>query len=226
MRRCLRITVRVSDSSGFALPVVLVVLMVVALLGAAAVLFATHSTDRATRDEASSRAFGAADGAADIATYRINKMVVPEVLGLTDMKSANGLYSGSPTLSLSELLQKTCATKVGVAAGPISVSVVPGGSSWCPTASGVIDEGAAVQAQYEYWIGLGVSAGSGLIDRQVIAVGCVGQISTGDCDAVRRVQVTLRIDANTSLALFKRKSYAECTAVIPSAGNPAAGCPT
>ncbi len=200
-------TVRLRSEKGFALPVAMIILMVVALLAGAAVLAASHSTDRASRDEASAQAFAAADAAVDIATWRINKLVAPEILT-------------GPVLS-GDARARGCVN-LGVEAGRLQFSLVGGSATdWCPVASGVINDGPGDPARYEYWMEAVVAPGSGVLRRRVIALGRVG-------DVVRRIQVVLELELGTTdpLALFKRRSYLECTAAEPPSGNPASGCST
>jgi len=51
-------------------------MVIVAMFAAVTISFATHNTDRATRDGASARALGAADAGVDAAIYRMNKMLL------------------------------------------------------------------------------------------------------------------------------------------------------
>ena len=198
---------RLAGEDGFALPVVMIILMIVALLAGAAVLAATHSTNKASRDEASAEAFAAADAAADIATWRINKLVAPEIL-------TGSVLAGNA--------QSRGCVNLGVEAGPLQFNLVGGsGTGWCPVATGVINEGPGEAAEYEYWMEAVVAPGSGILRRRVIALGRVG-------DVVRRIQVVMELELESTdpLALFERKSFVECTAVEPPGGNPASGCPT
>ena len=68
--------VRLRSQDGFALPLALSMMVIVAMFAGVAISFATHNTDRATRDGNAARAFAAADAGIDAALYRMNKALI------------------------------------------------------------------------------------------------------------------------------------------------------
>ena len=151
---------------GFALPLAMSMMVIVAMLAGVTISFATHNTDRATRDGLATRALGAADAGVDAALYRMNKaLIASQVQGVL----------GVPTAVVAET--KCLSLELG------DLTVVDPTSGWCPTTSPAGSEevdGAAGAGEtwraagYSYTVSSGVNIGSSsapLIERRVVSVG-------------------------------------------------------
>ena len=203
---------RPREQHGFAVPLAIGVIAIIAGFSAVAIALATHNVDRSSRDRSSARALAAADAGLDTAAYRMNKALVAS--------RVDGLVPGG----LEALTTETLGC-LEIGAGPLSLELVPLGecavSGSEPLDATVDDDGLGDPATYRYWIKTTVDLGTGdsLVERQIIAVGEVDGV-------VRRVLGTYRLDlAPPATALFSRAGYVECTATSPAAGaDPAAGC--
>jgi hypothetical protein len=197
---------------GFAVPLALAVIAIVAGFSAVAIALATHNVERSSRDRSSARALAAADAGLDTASYRMNKaLVASRVDGLVP----DGLVA---------LTEETVGClEVGI--GTMSVELVPLGDCALSDAESldatVDDDGLGRPATFRYWIKSVVDLGTGdsLIERRIVSVGEVDGVA-------RRVMGIYRLDlAPPATALFSRASYVECTSAVPAAGtDPAAGC--
>lgn len=207
---------RLRQEDGFALPLALSMMVIVAMLAGVTITFATHNTDRATRDGLATRAFGAADAGVDAALYRMNKALqasqVQGVLGFTT----------------DVLAQAKCASlSVG------DLTVVDPVSGWCPEGTGSSSEevdGAATAGQswrsaaFTYRVSTGINIGTTtapLIERRIVAIGTTGGVS-------KRVMATAHASLGSSgnlLKVFEQVGYKQCTTVAPpTSSDPAAGC--
>ena len=203
---------RVRDQRGFAVPLALAVIAIIAGFSAVAIALATHNVDRSSRDRSSARAIAAADAGLDTAAYRMNKALVAS--------RVDGLVPGG----LVALTEETLGC-LNVDAGPLGVDLVPVGecalSESEPLDATVDDDGLGQSATFRYWIKSNVDLGTGdsLVHRDIVSVGEVDGV-------VRRVLGTYRLDlAPPATTLFSRSSYVECTATVPAAGtDPTAGC--
>lgn len=199
---------------GFAMPLALSMMVIVAMFAGVTITFATHNTDRATRDGNSTRALGAADAGVDTALYRMNKALVAS--------QVDGLL-GLPAAALAE-------TKcLSIAVGELTVTDPVSG--WCEPTSGIeeVDGPAAAgeswrAASFTYTVSTGVNigtSGSPLIERRVVAVGTVGGVQ-------KRILATAHATLGSSgnlLTVFEQVGYKQCTSASPPAGgDPATGC--
>ncbi len=206
---------RLRSQDGYAVPVVLAVLVIVLGFGAVTVAIATHNVDRSERDRASSRALQAADAGLDAAAYRMDKMLLAS-------KIDNVL---SPS-TVSALIAEAGCLQVGVG-NTLSASLTTA-ASCTPTEeealdSNVSDDGLGPPARFKYFIKLRarvLSAGHSVIERQIISIGEVDGV-------IQRVSGVYRFDLEApATSTTSRVSYAVCTARDPEPGeDPAAGCP-
>jgi hypothetical protein len=203
---------RLRSEHGFAVPLALAIIAIIAGFSAVAIALATHNVDRSSRDRNSVRALAAADAGLDTAAYRLNKTLVAS--------RVDGLVPGG----LATLVEETAGClELGV--GNTSVELVTMAECAATDAESVDatvdDDGLGQSATFRYWVKSEVDLGTGdsLVKRRIVSVGEVDGIT-------RRVMGTYRLDvAAPATALFTRESYAECTATVPSAGSdPAAGC--
>lgn len=205
---------RLTREDGFAVPLALSVILIVAAFGGVAITLATHNIDRSSRDRASARALAAADAGIDTAAFRMAKLVLgSKINGLLDPGSQGALQAVTNQL---ECLSISVGSAVVVS------------STGCPaSAAERVDEevngdGVGDPAEFRYWVKLGGNVGTPqapLLERKVVAV--------GDADGVvRRVMATYRVDLRAPVAaLLTRTSWVECTAKVPAPGSdPAAGC--
>lgn len=203
------------SQEGYAVPVVLGVLVIVLGFGAAAVTIATHNVDRSEHDRAASRALQAADAGLDAAAYRMDKMLL-----------ASKIDSVLSTSTVSALLAEVGCLRVGV--GTTLTATLQSAASCTPTDdealdASVSDDGSGPPASFKYFIKLRanvLSGGHSVIERQIISIGEVDGV-------VQRVTGLYRFDLQapaTSTSTMTR--YAVCTARDPASGtDPAAGCP-
>lgn len=203
----------VRREDGFALPLAMSMMAIVAMLAAAAIGFATHNTDRATRDRNASRALGATDAGVDAALYRMNKaLIASQVQGVLGLPSAILAETKCLSLELGDL------------------TVVDPIAGWCPVTTNAEEvDGAATAGQswraagFTYSVSTGVNIGSSsapLIERRVVAVGTVGDVS-------KRVLATAHAELSSTgnlLQVFEQVGYKQCTSVAPTSGDPSAGC--
>ena len=205
----------VRREDGFALPLAMSMMVIVAMLAGVTISFATHNTDRATRDGLATRALGAADAGVDAALYRMNKaLIASQVQGVL----------GVPTAVVAEA--KCLSLELG------DLTVVDPTSGWCPTTSpagseevdGATSAGETWRAAgYSYTVSSGVNIGSSsapLIERRVVSVGTAG-------DVTKRVIATAHAELGSTgnlLQVFEQVGYRECTSAPPTSGDPAAGC--
>ncbi len=207
-------SVRLRSEAGFAVPLALSMMVIVAMFAGVAISFATHNTDRATHDGLASRALGAADAGVDAALYRMNKALLA-----SQVQGVFGLTTGN----LAEL--KCLSVELG------EVTVVDPAGDWCPETTNAeqVDGGTSAgqswrAAGYTYTVSTGVNIGSTtapLIERRVVAVGTAG-------DVQKRVIATAHAEVGSSgnlLQVFEQVGYNQCTSVAPpTSGDPAAGC--
>jgi Tfp pilus assembly protein PilX len=199
---------------GFALPLAMSIMVIVAMFAGVTITFATHNTDRATHDNAAARAIGAADAGIDAAIYRMNKALIASAV--------QGVF-GLPTATLAET--KCLNISVG------TLSVTDPVSGWCPQAtSGTEDvDGAAAADQtwrpatFTYSVSTGVNIGTTsapLIERKVVAIGTVG-------DVQKRVMgiAHAELDSTGNLVkVFEQVGYKQCVSATPTGSDPTANC--
>ena len=206
---------RFRAQDGYAVPVVLSILLIVLGFGAVTVSVATHNVDRSERDRLSSRALQAADAGLDAAAYRMNKMLLAS--------KVDNLLSAS---TVEALLAEVGCLNVGV--GSTLTATVTTESSCAPSEteeidSDVNDDGLGSAAGFRYFIKLRanvVNGTSSVIERQIISVGEVDGI-------VQRASGVYRFDLDAPVtSMTTRTYYTVCTAHDPEGGeDPAAGCP-
>ena len=198
-----------------ALPLVMSVIVLIFAFTGVAVVLSTHATDRSNRDRSSARSLQAAEAGADVAQYRLNKaLATAPVTGILGVAPDVVRQLGCINANVNGELQ---VTKLN-------------GDGWCtPVTSeqadiGLPDDGTGSSATYRYWVSSAVQIGSGsgaTLRRRIVSVG-------ENADTVRRVMVTTEADLNLSTSnpfdLFDRISFVECSSVVPSNDNPAAGC--
>jgi type II secretory pathway pseudopilin PulG len=196
------------EQSGFVMVAAIVVLAIVTTLTGAALALSLRSVGTSQVDRNRALAFAAADEGADVAGWRINKLLVSQggagLLGFADGLLANlGCIqvNADRTLAVAEL------------------SVSTGTSTCPPTAAEDAGNGATFSYVMQTDLNLNnqLSLGS-LIERRALVTGSAyGQ--------QRRVLVTYRLNPSVS-PLFARWRYVECTPQ-PPAGSTAfdAGCP-
>jgi hypothetical protein len=200
---------------GWALPLVLSVIVLIFAFSAVAVVLSTHATDRSNRDRSSARSLQAAEAGADVAQYRLNKaLATAPVTGILGVAPDVVRQFGCINVDVNGALQVTRLD----------------GDGWCsPVASeqadiGLPDDGTGAPATYRYWVSTAAQVGSGSgakLRRRIVAVG-------ENADTVRRVMVTVEADLNLSTSnpfdLFDRISFVECSSEVPGNDDPAAGC--
>jgi hypothetical protein len=187
---------RIGQQQGFAVPLALAIIAIIAGFSAVAIALATHNVDRSSRDRLSVRALAAADAGLEAAAFRMNKALVDETLGCLELAVG--------TVAVAHVSVDQCA------------------STDAETVDATVDDdGLGPSATFRYWIKSVADLGTGdnLIERRIVSVGEAGGI-------VRRVMGSYRLDlAAPATTLFSRASYAECTATVPDAGtDPTAGC--
>lgn len=196
---------------GFAMPMTLAVLFISLMLGIPAMTLTLGSLDRVTQDRRDTRALEAADAGADVAVWRMNKIIAPA--------EASGLVSS--TLSV---VSQTACVNIDVAGTKLLALGGAGGSGWCAaTPWETLDDaspGPKQETSYQVSIGIHISTDpTSLLERKVVATGRVGGVT-------RRVMLTLRVDPNLStLALFRRYRYAVCSG-RQTGSSPDSGCPS
>lgn len=211
------VSARLHEERGFALPVVLSIMATIALFAAAAVGFATHSTDRSNRDRAAVRALAAADAGIDAALYRMNKALFSsQVQGVL----------GVPAAALAEV---DCV-ELDVSVGELAL-VEDLGNGWCPASAGEEEVDGASSAgedwepaRFSYSVSTGIrittNPSTPIIERRVVATGVSGEVT-------KRVMATARaeLDATDNLVrVFEQVGYETCTPEVPNAADPASGC--
>ena len=201
--------------AGFALPLAMIILSIVALFVAAAIGLATHNTDRATRDALSARALAAADAGLDAAVYRMNKaLVASQVQGVLGLPTAVIAESKCVTLTVNQF------------------SVLEPVNGWCAESATQnaeqVDGGAdATQvwqpATFRYSTSIGVNVGTTsapLIQRRVVATGTAG-------DVQKRVMGTIHATLGSSgnlVKVFEQVGYEQCVSATPTGTDPSSGC--
>ncbi|MGH2952057.1 MAG: hypothetical protein ACRDKX_08440 [Solirubrobacterales bacterium] len=211
------------EQGGFALPLTLSVIAIVAALSAVAIAFATHSVERSSRDRLAARAQAAADAGADTAAFRMSRALLASKIG--------GIL-GNPTdpSTVAGALQSEIGC-LGLSVGGTQLSditLISDVSACTSTPEEAVDaevlgDGVGATATFRYWIKNSANVivgGRALVERQIISLGKAG-------DVTRRISAVYRFDLQApAAALIDRVSYAECTAAAPAAGqDPATGCP-
>ena len=196
------------EERGFIVPITVVVLFIAMMFGIAAMSLSIGSLERVTEDRSYARALAAADAGADVAVWRMNKVIAPA--------ESSGLVSA------------TVGTVASFACLDVSVNGnkalnVLSGAGWCQVTSWeTLDESTGVKQEMAYTMSTGINLSgdlAGLIERKIVATGRVGGVQ-------RRVLLTMRIDPNLStLALFRRYRYVECSGKQTGA-SPDSGCPS
>lgn len=200
------------DESGFALPLALFVMLIVASLASVAVMLATHNVDRSTRDRNSIRALEAADAGLDTAAYRMAKMVVAANLNEGVLGS---LMSGELLSNTVGCLQLNIDPLLQVDFRPLGACT---GSTPETVDAAVADDGLGDSATFRYWVETEVSSDSSLLERRIVAVG----ESNG---VIRRLMGTYSLNLNAPVtSVSSLLDYVECTAEIPPNTNPSQGC--
>jgi Tfp pilus assembly protein PilX len=206
------------NEAGYVIVAALWILLIVGLLGSAALAFSLRSIHTSQSDRNRGLALGAADEGADLAGWRMNKLLVsaggPTIMGFTDgLLASLGCIqvNADGTLSVGEIAQSTVL---------VNNSVKP---ALCPaTSSEDAGNGASYSYVMETDIDLNVNANGQLqagatIERRILVTGqAFGQ--------TRRILVTYKLNPAVS-PLFERYRYVECS-TTPPAGNQAfdAGC--
>jgi hypothetical protein len=203
---------RPRQEHGFAVPLALAIIAIIAGFSAVAIALATHNVDRSSRDRLSVRALAAADAGLDAAAYRMNKALVAS--------RVDGLVPGG----IEALLEETEEGCVELGVGSMSIEYL--GSDDCSLSDSeavdetVDDDGLGPSATFRYWIKSVVGVGTdNVVERRIVSV--------GEADGVvRRVMGVYRLDlAPPATTLFSRVSYVECTATVPDGGSdPTEGC--
>jgi hypothetical protein len=194
------------------------VLLIVGLLGSAALAFSLRSIHTSQTDRNRDLALGAADAGADRAGWRMNKLLASpgqaDLRGFTDgLLASLGCIqvNADGTLAVSEIAQSRVYSGASISPAP------------CPATT---SEDVGNNASYSYVmqsdINLAVNAtgqlqAGAIIERRILVTGqASGQ--------ARRILVTYRLNPAVS-PLFERYRYVECSATAP-AGNSAfdAGC--
>jgi Tfp pilus assembly protein PilX len=211
-----------SDESGFAMIAVIMVLMIVTLLTGAALALSLRSVTTSSADRARDVALGAADEGADVAAWRMNKLLVsPGGAGL--MGFADGLLGSLGCINVNANLTLSVAE---IASGSVSGGA---GAGWCAATP---PEDAGNGATFSYRVQTDVNLNNVdnlnivnggvtvavIVERRILVTGT-------DQGQVRRLLLTYRLDPQLT-PLFERYRYVECSPVVP-AGSTAvdAGCP-
>ena len=206
------------SEAGYVIVAALWVLLIVGLLGSAALAFSLRSIHTSQTDRNRALALGAADEGADLAGWRMNKLLVSP--GAADLMGfADGLLASlgcievnaAGTLGVSEIAQS--AVHSGLTLTP----------ALCPaTTSEDAGNGASFSYVMETDINLNLNANQQLqvgavIERRILVTGqASGQ--------TRRILVTYKLNPTLS-PLFERYRYVDCSPTPPS-GSTAfdAGC--
>lgn len=170
---------RLRAQDGFAIPVVLGLLLVLLSLGAVVVLEATAANENVQRDTRVKRAVAAAGAGVDAALWRMNTF--------TDVAS-------DPSLGLS-----TCLASAAVGSGPavpgvtVDVAVQVGSGYWCPPVTEELGNGESFTYRVSAIVGvdedLGTIGPGSSIERTIVSWGTVG---AGADQVTRRVAVEAR----------------------------------
>jgi len=207
---------RFSSEDGYAVPVVLAILVIVLGFGAVTVAIATHNVDRSEHDRASSRALQAADAGLDSAAYRMDKILLAS--------EVENVLSAS---TVSALLSEVGCLQLGV--GDTLTASLSSGGTCTPTDAEELDPGLSGHslgppAEFKYYIKLRANVlvgGHSVLERQIISVGEVDGV-------IQRVAGIYRFDLDApATSTTTRTAYTVCTAEDPgeSGGDPADGCP-
>ncbi len=209
---------RTDSEAGYVIVAALWVLLIIGLLGSAALAFSLRSIHTSQADRNRDLALGAADRGADLAGWRMNKLLVSAggagIMGFTDgLLASLGCIqvNADGTVGVSEVAQSSVL---------VHNTVQP---ALCPATA---SEDAGNNASYSYVaetdVNLTVNANGQLqvgamIERRILVTGQAnGQ--------TRRILVTYRLNPALS-PLFERYRYVECS-TSPPAGSTAfdAGC--
>lgn len=197
-------TRRLRQEEGFTIIAAAAVLVVVALLVDASLALVLRRENTSVRDRSVARAVAAADAAADVATWRMNRALV------------SGGSAGLLGLTGNVVRQLGCTA---VAVGSFSVIQGQGGQTWCDWTPWE-DLGSGASFRYRTSMDLTVvgAGASQTITRRVLADGRAG-------GRERRVLVTVKLDltSGSPTRLWKRWRYAACTAAATSS-TPDSGC--
>ena len=213
-------SVRRADSEeGYVIVAALWVLLIVGLLGGAALAFSLRSIHTSQIDRDRDLALAAADRGADLAGWRMNKLLVSaggaSIMGFTDgLLASLGCIqvNADGTLTPSEIAQTSVLVQ-----GTVNPALCPATSS----------EDAGDGASYSYVTQTDVNLTANVngqlqagatIERRILVTGrAFGQ--------TRRILVTYKLNPALS-PLFERYRYVECS-TTPPAGSQAfdAGCP-
>ena len=207
---------------GYVMAVVIIVLLITALMGAAALQVAIRSIGTSTADRNRDLALGAADEGADLAQWRMNRLLVPDptsLLGISpNLGCINVNSSGQISVSVA-----TVSTSNGITLGVCT------GTSW---------ENAGNNAWFSYTTQTDINLnnqeglGTSIIERRVEVVGCAPASSASACSSgtgvqFRRLLLTFRLNTSLNPEVFERYRYVECepssTAQFSSTGA-ATGC--
>ena len=194
------------------------ILLIVGLLGSAALAFSLRSIHTSQSDRSRDLALGAADEGADLAGWRMNKLLVSpggaSIMGFTDgLLASLGCIqvNADGTLTPSEIAQSSVLVQ-----GTVNPALCPA------TSSEDAGNGASFSYVAETDVNLSLNGGQlqagATIERRILVTGkAFGQ--------TRRILVTYKLNPALS-PLFERYRYVECS-TTPPPGNQAfdAGCP-
>jgi type II secretory pathway pseudopilin PulG len=199
---------RLRDEDGFTMIAVMATIIIVILFSGAALAVTVRRVHTSMRDRQVAQAQAAADAAADVAGWRMNRSLFSA--------TGDGLLG-----TVSGDLRQLACTDVGVGSFKLlTVSQTQAqGNPWCAFTPW---ESEGDGASFRYSLSLDLTALSGLsnvIVRRVIAEGRSGA-------ETRRVMVTYKMDLTAShvTKLWKRWRYIVCTAQ-PDLSRADGGCP-
>jgi type II secretory pathway pseudopilin PulG len=204
---------------GFALPLTLFVIVIVAALSAVAIALATHSIERSSRDRLAARAQGAADAGMDAAAYRMSRaLLAAKIGGALDPSVVDALLAEAGCLGLSA--GGTQIPQIELIGNVTACTSTPEET----IAEEVGEDGVGPPATFSYWVKNRVNViieGRSVVERQIIVLGRAD-------DVTRRISGIYRFDLEApATSVVQRVSYAECTAAAPPPGtDPATGCPS
>jgi Tfp pilus assembly protein PilX len=202
--------------------VVIIVLLITALMGAAALQFAIRSIGTSTTDRNRDLALGAADEGADLAQWRMNRLLVPDPASLLGINPNLGCVNVGAGGQIS-VSAATVSTSGGLMLGICT------GTSW---------ENAGNNAWFSYTTQTDINLnnqeglGTSIIERRVQVIGCAPASSASACSSgagvqFRRLLLTFRLNTSLNPEVFERYRYVECepagTAQFSSTGV-ATGC--
>jgi len=190
------------SEAGWIIVVALWVLLIVGLLGGAALALSVRSIHTSQVDRDRDLALGAADAGADEVGWLMNKLLTPDPASLLGVTPSLGcVYLGSNK-----------AVTVGQATTSVNGSLTVG------TCTSGASQTAGNGATYTYVLQTDINLsnqktlGTSIVERRLLVIGAAYQ-------RYRRILVTYRMNTSLSSPLFERYRYVECSATNDTSVN-------